>query len=710
MNRICNNNHCTACNACVNACPKACITMREDETDTPYPIIDKTKCIDCKLCMRVCPNNRVLDFYSPKKVYAAWSNNFTTRKKSASGGIAVELYNYFIENGGFTVGVELNHHKATFAEIATIDDLAKVQNSKYVFSNTEDIYKRIKNKLEEGINVLFIGLSCQVSGLLCFLKKKYENLTVIDIICHGVVPQEYLRQHIEHVEKEKGKIAHSINFRDPEFDTHTYTFTLRDKEQYVFYSKQGCENDLYQIGFHKGLILRECCYNCIYAQNNRIGDLSIGDFDFVGRIKPVNYEKKHLNCILVNTAKGQNLLNSIRDRIYLQERPSAEALALNPQLNSPCERHPRRTFFLNKYIETHDFICSASVALKEELLQYRREHPGKAIGYIRKAKRELANISNSSRYRIARFLHRPHVAIGGILMLHRIDEPDSNGIWYNQHLKISPQKLEEMVNYARKHKCKFVSLEEMVEAIQTKRNVRRWIAVTLDDGYQDNYTNGSLVFSKLNVPYIIYVCTKMVKGEMLYWWELLEQFVLEHDDVTLSDGRTFCCHTKEAKEQSFLDIREIILKLPQENLLGQLKELFVNYNLDYNYGQNTLGLTWEQLCHLDKDSLATIGNHTYSHLSFTGCKDTEIYDDIDKAAKEMYANTGIEMVHFAFPFGEATAVSRHDIELVKQLGFKTSATTKDGLVCYGTDPLELPRIFVTERNWKRVIDRIVKYC
>ena len=76
----------------------------------------------------------------------------------------------------------------------------------------------------------------------------------------------------------------------------------------------------------------------------------------------------------------------------------------------------------------------------------------------------------------------------------------------------------------------------------------------------------------------------------------------------------------------------------------------------------------------------------------------------------MEEKAGIKMKHFAFPFGEATAVSQHDVELVKELGFKTSATTNDGFVCYGTDLLELPRLFVTERNWKCVIDRIIENC
>lgn len=68
------------------------------------------------------------------------------------------------------------------------------------------------------------------------------------------------------------------------------------------------------------------------------------------------------------------------------------------------------------------------------------------------------------------------------------------------------------------------------------------------------------------------------------------------------------------------------------------------------------------------------------------------------------------MKHLAFPFGEATAVSQHDVDLVKQMGFSTSATTRSDYVRYGTDPLELPRLFVTEKNWRSVIDGIVENC
>lgn len=311
---------------------------------------------------------------------------------------------------------------------------------------------------------------------------------------------------------------------------------------------------------------------------------------------------------------------------------------------------------------------------------------------------------------IARLFHQRNVPIGGILMLHRVDTPDSEGIWYNQHLKLSPHTIAEMVEYARKHDCHFVSIDMMMEAIKKKKKVRRCIVVTLDDGYRDNYENGSSLFRQLDIPYTIYVCTKMVKGEMLYWWEILEQLVLSQKEVKLSNGRIFDCSTKEKKEKAFLDIREIILKLPQDSLKSRLQTLFADDHIDWSYGNDHLGLTWAQLRDLKNEKLATIGNHTYSHNAFKGCTDEAICSDIQLAAKEMWDNCQIEMNHFAFPFGEATAVSEQNVQLIKHIGFKTSATTNDGLVCYGTDLLELPRLFVTERNWKQTIDRIIENC
>lgn len=708
METICDKKQCSACKACVNKCPRQCITMVADSLDAPYPEIDKKKCIDCGLCHKTCPNNNNLDFHEARKVLAAWSLDAETRKRSASGGVAAEFYKYAIENGWYTCGVTINRHKATYIEIKTFEDIENVCNSKYVFSDTLDIYLRIQDILKHGRTVLFIGLPCQVAGLYCFLGKSYSNLITVDLVCHGIVPDEYLKQHIENIEKQTKRKSSHIYFRNPELHTYTFNFTLGDDDG-IFYKKQVYEDDTYQLGYHKALIYRENCYHCQYAQQKRIGDLTICDFSAIGKLIPVNYDRMNVSCVLVNTDCGEKTIGQLSNRLFMEQRPRREAFAYEPQLNHPYDKHSGRNIFVSEYKLTHNFEFAASQALKKDINDCT---PSAFRILIRKSKNKVVKsaLYNNLRRKIARFIHHPSTPFGAILILHRVDRPDNNGIWWNQHLKLSPETLEEMILYARKQNCRFVSLDEMADALARKKRHRRMIVITLDDGYRDNYTNGLPLFTKMDVPFTIYVCTKMVNGGMLYWWELLEQLVLTHDSITLNDGRTFPCSTKDEKECAFLDIREIIIRLPQIHLEESLKQLFANYNIDYRYGNYDLGLTWDQINDLSQSPLATIGNHTFSHRAFTGCTDEEIISDIRYANTEMESYTGRKMQHFAFPFGEANAVSEHDIDVVKKLGFKTSATTKEDFVRYKTNPLDLPRFFATERNWKQVIDKIIECC
>ena len=46
---------CCGCAACMNACPKACITMEEDGEFFKYPHVDEAKCVGCRLCEKACP-------------------------------------------------------------------------------------------------------------------------------------------------------------------------------------------------------------------------------------------------------------------------------------------------------------------------------------------------------------------------------------------------------------------------------------------------------------------------------------------------------------------------------------------------------------------------------------------------------------------------------------------------------------------------------
>ena len=163
-------------------------------------------------------------------------------------------------------------------------------------------------------------------------------------------PQKFLMQHIQYVEKKCKRLARSVSFRNPLFDTEKFYFTLKD-EGGIFYKKPVKSDDVYQIAYHSGISYRENCYSCNFANVFRQGDLTLGDFWSVGKTQEVEFEKKHISCILVNTEKGEKILKNLvkNNKIIIFERPIEEETRYERQLNSPTNKNEIREKFLKYY-------------------------------------------------------------------------------------------------------------------------------------------------------------------------------------------------------------------------------------------------------------------------------------------------------------------------------------------------------------------------
>lgn len=384
---ICKSEICTGCAVCVDVCSKHCITMQPDKLASMHPVVNRAQCTNCGLCQKVCPNNNPIELHKSTNVYAAWSNDEIQRISSASGGVAYELYKHIINTGGVGAGVTLDEKGCHFILIKNEDDISRTKNSKYVFVDADGIYRQIKNRLSKGQKVLFIGLPCHVAGLYSYLRGKNEGLYTVDIICHGLAPYEYLRQHISGIEKRNIKKVKNISFRNPSFGTGNYTFTLSDEENRIFYSKKVKSNDAYQLGYHHALIYRENCYQCKYARQERVGDLTIGDFSGLGREKPFSYERGNLNCVLCNTDKGNQLIEDTKDAISYVERPREEAFNYERQLNSPSVRHKHIDTFHRIYSRTQSFRKATNGSLWNDRLNVLMDADNIAKWTIRLPKR-----------------------------------------------------------------------------------------------------------------------------------------------------------------------------------------------------------------------------------------------------------------------------------------------------------------------------------
>lgn len=329
---------CCGCEACFNICPVSAITMREDQRGFTYPHIDIKKCIDCDLCVKVCafskPNSTKY-FTNESICYAAQNLNVAQLKNSASGGAFSAMAQYVIENGGEVWGAAWdNDMKLTHIPIRSSDKIIKLQGSKYVQSSIGEAFKKIKASLVDK-TVLFCGTPCQCDGLRSFLRKDYRNLVTVELICHGVPSQSFLKAYLSLIEKkENGKIV-DLKFRDKKRGwgallnfsiikksgktTHKY---LTNKESYYYYYYWG------------GNLYRPSCYNCKYACPERKSDFTIGDFWGITDL-PID-TCKGVSLILANTPKAYDLLEQLGNNyLSLEKRDISQAIKENGQLSHP---------------------------------------------------------------------------------------------------------------------------------------------------------------------------------------------------------------------------------------------------------------------------------------------------------------------------------------------------------------------------------------
>ena len=372
---------CSGCMACAAACPMGAIGIWEDALGNRYPQIDGEKCVECGRCRRICPELGQFRWEKPGKAWAAWSLDPDSRKKSASGGAAAEFYARALEAGYWICGARWDHGKVIHTLTRDPADIDRFRQSKYVASDASMVYRPIEEKLKAGEKVLMISLPCKIAGLLGYLGKSYDNLLTVDIVCHGTPSEKLLNDHIAHVAP--GIEGWKLKFRQE----NQFLFRL-EKNEKIVYEKEG-GTDGYLAAFLEGLNYRGACYRCSYARNERISDLTICDFWGLGTEVPFAHPYTGaVSAVLVNSPKGAAFLHQCRDRLFLEERPVAEAVRGNAQLNAPTAQHPGREEFEGLCAQ-YGFEAAVSKVLHHEIRaaeqQISRQH-------LRSGLRKLAGV------------------------------------------------------------------------------------------------------------------------------------------------------------------------------------------------------------------------------------------------------------------------------------------------------------------------------
>lgn len=385
---------CSGCGNCEKVCPKHAIKMEENEEGFLYPCLDSLLCIDCNVCEKVCPiinSPRVLFSQKDQLVYAGYSINKDNRCTSSSGGIFSTIADYIIENNGFVIGAAFDEYfYLSHICINKKSELIKLKGSKYFQSELNDIFTDIEILLKKDKLVYFCGTPCQVSALKLYLKNDYKNLITTDLICHGVPSKNYFNKYKEYLEKKYNAKLEAFYFRDYKKWGERERFILIKKNKKIVRNQPDyCSSFL--KGFLSGGLFRDICYDCCYAKGARCGDISIGDFWGIQNISKINYEKG-CSAILVNSEKGYNLFNNIKNRLIFEKRTFNEVSKRNSNLLYPTKKPDIRNVIYNEMeINGIDYIFKKYFKISNYYIKKFNYYIGRILGFL-KIKRIIKRI------------------------------------------------------------------------------------------------------------------------------------------------------------------------------------------------------------------------------------------------------------------------------------------------------------------------------
>ena len=363
--------------------------MREDAEGFLYPETDVSKCIDCHLCEKVCPVIQsplrtginvpiAKDFLETPRVFAAQCASDDLRMASASGGAFTVLAERVIQNGGVVFGARWS---ADFTEAfhdftETLEGLSAFRGSKYLQSRIGDAFKKCREFLLAGREVMFTGTPCQIAGLRRALRRDFPKLLAVDIACHSTPSPKVWKAYLADLiaRKKLGRVR-NVFFRKKIFDKNrnawdcTKFFVEGENRRYVD-SVYGMP---YGVGFLNGLFSRPSCPECPSKNRTSGSDITIGDFWGVEKYLPALKMRDGLSVVICNTRRGETAFDFVRAGFgILQKATYVQAIAQNGGLRPETQKHPNRDVFFKDFNAVKISGEESKVILKYTRLPFSR--------------------------------------------------------------------------------------------------------------------------------------------------------------------------------------------------------------------------------------------------------------------------------------------------------------------------------------------------
>jgi peptidoglycan/xylan/chitin deacetylase (PgdA/CDA1 family) len=275
---------------------------------------------------------------------------------------------------------------------------------------------------------------------------------------------------------------------------------------------------------------------------------------------------------------------------------------------------------------------------------------------------------------------------GCLFTFHRAAPPDLWERLPNRNFYADLSFLDELLGYLRANDWKVVTVDEALR-MSANAGVGRYVNFSIDDCYRDTYELIAPLFRRHNVPVTLFVTTGIPDGTLPLWWAGLEEALRDRDRVRVGD-RTIELGNAEERREAY---DRIAASWDGPGAAGHYADFCAANGIDIEAMHWKHAITWEMLQELARDPLIEIGAHTVNHARISSLEPAAALAELEQSRKRLNERLGLDVKHFAFPYGRAADCGPRDFALARQAGFGSAATTRKGLVRRGRDAFSLPR-------------------
>lgn len=265
-----------------------------------------------------------------------------------------------------------------------------------------------------------------------------------------------------------------------------------------------------------------------------------------------------------------------------------------------------------------------------------------------------------------------------------------------------------------------IPLSMLHQGLLQKENKKKFVCITFDDGYLDNFEVAVPLLRTLGFSATFFIPAQILNGHTLFWWEAVDiifwmQGQLPENIYLGKDKNIFSriIRQDDYQQDTRYEYHWSANTMPPSTkrcslyleLCAWVKErtpeeqsLITEQLLSYSKNRLTFENSFKKMTNDQIRFLIThgfeIGAHSVHHPALSHQCDKVQRDEIEKSKWEIEGLMGKPVTAFAYPHGNFNEQTKM---IVKNAGFKQAFTTENGSVGINKDWYSLPRLWV--KNW-----------